>query len=161
MCISFNNNTNVKIFQILSIHTIQNGLSQKTISRYCPFKLFLTISQILNLIGLCKSVDEKKPSRVFSSFAPFCVRKIKPPIHHVSPACFTVKVLDLSYKYGLKNTKKRCAEMFLANRAAVLARIPDLAAVVSNIPPLGLELLGIDPECQNKFYRGGLCLFPM
>ncbi len=33
-----NNNTNVKIFWILSIYTIWDGLSQKTISRYCPFK---------------------------------------------------------------------------------------------------------------------------
>jgi hypothetical protein len=74
---------------------------------------------------------------------------------------FYPKVLDLSYKYGIKNTKKRCAEMFLANRAAVLSRFPDLAAVVSNIPPLGLELLGIDLECQNNFYDGGLCPFPM
>jgi hypothetical protein len=74
---------------------------------------------------------------------------------------FYPKVLDLSYKYGIKNTKKRCAEVFLANRAVVLSRFPDLGSVVSNIPPLGLELLGIDLECQNKFYDGGLCPFPM
>jgi hypothetical protein len=35
--ISVNNNTNFKIFWILSIYTIWDGLSQKTISRYCPF----------------------------------------------------------------------------------------------------------------------------
>ena len=33
-----NNNTNVKIFWILSIYTIWDGLSQKTLSLYCPFK---------------------------------------------------------------------------------------------------------------------------
>jgi hypothetical protein len=37
-CISDNNNTNFKISQILSIYTIWDVLSQKTISRYCPFK---------------------------------------------------------------------------------------------------------------------------
>ena len=29
---------NFKIFQIPSVYTIWNGLSLKTISRYCPFK---------------------------------------------------------------------------------------------------------------------------
>jgi hypothetical protein len=37
--ISVNNNTNFKSFWILSIDTIWDGLSLKTISRYCPFKL--------------------------------------------------------------------------------------------------------------------------
>jgi hypothetical protein len=46
--ISFNNNTNVKIFQILSIYTILDGLSLKTISRYCPFKY------------ICKNWQEKE-----------------------------------------------------------------------------------------------------
>ncbi len=32
-----NNNTNFKFFFILSIYTIWDGLSLKTISRYCPF----------------------------------------------------------------------------------------------------------------------------
>jgi hypothetical protein len=32
--ISVNNNTNLKFFKILSIYTIWNGLSLKTISRY-------------------------------------------------------------------------------------------------------------------------------
>ncbi len=36
--ISVNNNTNFKFFQILSFFTIWDGLSLKTISRYCPFK---------------------------------------------------------------------------------------------------------------------------
>jgi len=38
MNIFVNNNTNFKFFLILSIYTIWDGLSQKTISRYCPFK---------------------------------------------------------------------------------------------------------------------------
>ncbi len=37
--ISVNNNTNWKKFYVLSIFTRWDGLSQKTISRYCPFKL--------------------------------------------------------------------------------------------------------------------------
>jgi hypothetical protein len=32
----------IKKKYILSIHAIWNGLSLKTISRYCPFKLFLS-----------------------------------------------------------------------------------------------------------------------
>ncbi len=35
--ISVNNNINFKKIQMLSIQTIQDGLRQKTISRYCPF----------------------------------------------------------------------------------------------------------------------------
>ncbi len=35
---SVNNNTNLKKILILSIYTIWNRLSLKTISRYCPFK---------------------------------------------------------------------------------------------------------------------------
>jgi hypothetical protein len=35
--ISVNNNTNLKMSKILSIYTILDRLSQKTISRYCPF----------------------------------------------------------------------------------------------------------------------------
>jgi hypothetical protein len=37
--ISVNNNTNLKIFLIHTNYTIWDGLSQKTISRYCPFQL--------------------------------------------------------------------------------------------------------------------------
>jgi hypothetical protein len=36
--ISVNNNTNLKKIYVLSIYTRWDGLSQKTISRYCPFK---------------------------------------------------------------------------------------------------------------------------
>jgi hypothetical protein len=32
---------NFKIFQIPSVYTIWDGLSLKSISRYCPFKTFL------------------------------------------------------------------------------------------------------------------------
>jgi hypothetical protein len=56
------------------------------------------------------------------------------------------QVLDLSYKYGLKHTRKRCTEVFVTHRAEVLESNPDLATLVSNIPPLGLELLGIEPK---------------
>ena len=37
--ISVNNNKKFKIFLIRSIYTIWDGLSLKTISRYCPFKV--------------------------------------------------------------------------------------------------------------------------
>ncbi len=52
--ISENTNTNKKIFQILTNYTIWDGLSQKTISRYCPFKqlektiLFLCIYETVS-----------------------------------------------------------------------------------------------------------------
>jgi hypothetical protein len=36
--ISVNNNTNLNLIKILSNYIIWNRLSQKTISRYCPFK---------------------------------------------------------------------------------------------------------------------------
>ncbi len=36
--ISVNNNKNSKYFQIHTYYTIWDGLSEKTISRYCPFK---------------------------------------------------------------------------------------------------------------------------
>ncbi len=42
--ISVNNNTNFKIFWILSIYTIWDGLSLKTISRYCPFNVNILAS---------------------------------------------------------------------------------------------------------------------
>jgi hypothetical protein len=54
------------------------------------------------------------------------------------------QVLDLSYKYGLKHTRKRCTEVFVTHRAEALESNPDLSSLVSNIPPLGLELLGIE-----------------
>jgi hypothetical protein len=36
--LSVNNHTNVKFFYILSTYIIWDRLSQKTISRYCPFQ---------------------------------------------------------------------------------------------------------------------------
>ncbi len=41
--ISVNNNTNFKKILFLSIYTIWDRLSLKTISRYCPFKFFYVI----------------------------------------------------------------------------------------------------------------------
>jgi hypothetical protein len=38
--ISVNNNTNLNLFKILSNYIIWDRLSQKTISRYCPFKKY-------------------------------------------------------------------------------------------------------------------------
>jgi hypothetical protein len=38
--ISGNNNMNFKKIEILSIYTISDRLSLKTISRYCPFKYY-------------------------------------------------------------------------------------------------------------------------
>ncbi len=52
MYFSVNNNTNLKKFQILSIYTIWDGLSQKTISRYCPFKLAQTPERDLGIRAL-------------------------------------------------------------------------------------------------------------
>ena len=46
---SVNNNTNFKKIQILSIQTRQDGLRQKTNSRYCPFKRIDKIRDRTNL----------------------------------------------------------------------------------------------------------------
>jgi hypothetical protein len=43
--ISVNNNTNLNFLKILSNYTIWDRLSQKTISRYCPFKNISTVQQ--------------------------------------------------------------------------------------------------------------------
>ncbi len=43
MNISENNNTNKIFFLILANYTIWDGLSQKTISRYCPFKIMQSV----------------------------------------------------------------------------------------------------------------------
>ncbi len=47
--ISAYNPTNFKCFKIISIYTIWDGLSLKTISRYCPFKWIVHMWNILNL----------------------------------------------------------------------------------------------------------------
>ncbi len=41
--ISVNNNMNLKFFYIHTYYTIWDGLSQKTISRYCPFNHLLQL----------------------------------------------------------------------------------------------------------------------
>jgi hypothetical protein len=52
----------------------------------------------------------------------------------------------MSYKYGIKNIKKKCTEVFVSNRETVLQLNPDLGEVVSNIPSMVLEVLGIELE---------------
>jgi hypothetical protein len=41
---------NFKIFWILSIYTIWDGLSLKTISRYCPFKGYSAIANTVQKV---------------------------------------------------------------------------------------------------------------
>ncbi len=48
-----NNNTNFNFFKILSNYTIWDRLSQKTISRYCPFKTFIRIKNCLYSLYIC------------------------------------------------------------------------------------------------------------
>jgi hypothetical protein len=52
---------NVKFFLILSIYTIWDGLSQKTIARYCPFKLLHRLGGIqtmaLSAVGECAELN--------------------------------------------------------------------------------------------------------
>ncbi len=54
--ISVNNNANFKKFWILSILTIWDGLNQKTISRYCPFKpsagVFFDVLRMFDFSGV-------------------------------------------------------------------------------------------------------------
>jgi hypothetical protein len=50
--ISVNNNTNLKKIYILAIYNIWDGLSLKTISRYCPFKSNFPRSTMVNFMLL-------------------------------------------------------------------------------------------------------------
>jgi hypothetical protein len=52
----------------------------------------------------------------------------------------------MSHKYGIKNIKQKFTEVFVTNRETILKSIPNLAAVVSNIPPMVLKVLGIELE---------------
>jgi hypothetical protein len=45
--ISVNNNTNLNLFKILSNYIIWDRLSQKTISRYCPFNKYGIVSVLV------------------------------------------------------------------------------------------------------------------
>jgi hypothetical protein len=54
-----------------------------------------------------------------------------------------LKLMDMACKYDVKNLKPDCMKFFVKNREKVLEKTPDLKEVVTNIPPLGLEFLGI------------------
>jgi hypothetical protein len=54
-----------------------------------------------------------------------------------------LQVLDLAFKYNMKGLMRECNDFFVINRKEVLAKIENLADVVSNIPSLVLDLLGI------------------
>jgi len=58
-----------------------------------------------------------------------------------------LKMLDLACKYNVKNLKGKCNEIFMANREEVLRKAGGkLAATISHVPPLVLELLSIQLE---------------
>jgi hypothetical protein len=54
-----------------------------------------------------------------------------------------LKLMDTACKYDVKNLKTLCNEFFVKNKEEVLKETPNLKEVVTNIPPLGLEFLGI------------------
>ena len=50
---------------------------------------------------------------------------------------------------------KKCNDFFVINRKEVLAKTKNLADVVSNIPSLGLDLLGIELENVTLSKKSG------
>ncbi len=82
--ISVNNNSNFKNFQILSIYTIWDGLSQKTISLYCPFKLY----------RICFSAC-RGPWRSWCEFRCGSTASSRQSINqaNLSPFCFTTNLI--------------------------------------------------------------------
>ncbi len=65
MYISVNNNTNLNLFKILSNYIMWDRLSQKTISRYCPFKG--TVASDFLLKNLLRSVFILRPRKYCNS----------------------------------------------------------------------------------------------
>jgi len=59
--ISVNNNTNLNIIKILSNYIIWNRLSQKTISRYCPFNVLDLSLHWLDIVDDAKRGMYLKP----------------------------------------------------------------------------------------------------
>jgi hypothetical protein len=57
-----------------------------------------------------------------------------------------LKLMDKACKYDIKNLKAECNEFFVKNKEEVLSRTPNLQEVVTNIPPLVMECLGIQLE---------------
>ncbi len=54
-----------------------------------------------------------------------------------------LKLMDKACKYDIKNLKAECNEFFVKNKEEVLNRTPNLQEVVTNIPPLVMEFLGV------------------
>ena len=54
-----------------------------------------------------------------------------------------LKLMDKACKYDIKNLKAECNEFFVKNKEDVLSRTPNLQEVVTNIPPLVMEFLGV------------------
>ena len=64
-----------------------------------------------------------------------------------------LELLDTAFKYDIKNLKSPCADFFVTNRKEVLEKTENLAEAVSNISPVGLELLGIKLEQKTLNLR--------
>ena len=56
-----------------------------------------------------------------------------------------LQMLDTAYKYNIKVLKRRCNEVFVAHKAAIM-KAGNATELVKHVPPLVLELLGIEPE---------------
>jgi hypothetical protein len=55
-----------------------------------------------------------------------------------------LKMLNTAYKYNIKNLKQRCNEVFVANKKEILETTKNMTAVVSHVPALVVELLGLE-----------------
>ena len=72
--ISVNNHTNFYFLKILFINTVWNGLSQKNIPRYCPFKgprsftFFFLIGGNVEYFKTCRLIPLTPPSLVILQY---------------------------------------------------------------------------------------------
>jgi hypothetical protein len=54
-----------------------------------------------------------------------------------------LKLMDTACKYDVKNLKPDCMKFFVKNKEEVMEKTHNLKEVLTNIPPLGLEFLGL------------------
>ncbi len=54
-----------------------------------------------------------------------------------------LSLLNTACKYDVKNLKTQCNEFFVKNKEQVMKKTPNLGEVVTDIPPLGLEFMGL------------------
>jgi len=55
-----------------------------------------------------------------------------------------LELLNLAYKYDIKNLKRLCIDLFVPNRKEILQQTSSLAEVIQDLPALVVELLGLE-----------------